>query len=383
MTTSQVRIGRGQAVLILPDTRAVAAIYQRYRRRQTPQDDLCLLANWATLLEAGTPLAASLRRLGATVHSRTYAVGLTMLADGVERGYRLSDMLGAYPQVLPSWWGAFIALGEQGGELPRVLRLLHRYITERLTLRQQFLSAFITPALTAAAGLLVVGLFLFWFLPRLIDHLVFAGVMLPAPLAWYVAYAPILWWWATYALALGVLWVLATFQYFHTSRGRVWLDRFRLKAPIFGVLVCKYELLRLVHGMKVLIGQGTSLPAGIESLAKSSSNVVVQQALYDVVRQIDQGIPLDLALATIPVIPPEGVQIIATGWVSGHLEEMLDRYLERLAREVIFDAKEAVKMVLRLTMMVIAIFVTLVLLAFYLTFFMSLIQVRDLPQTGS
>lgn len=372
---------QAEAVLLIPEIRDVSSIYRKHRRHSTADEDLTFLVNWATLLESGVSLAASLRRLSETVSNRMLAVSLTMLSDGVERGFQLSAMISAYPQVFPAWWEAFIALGEQGGELPRVLRLLHRYILERAALRQQFLSAFITPALTASAGFVAIGVFLFGLLPRMIEYVVCLGATLPAPLGWYIDHERFLLTLLTLALTLLFLITLMIAQYFQTSRGKIILDDLRLKMPAFGILVRKYELIRIVHGLKILVGQGASIPMGMQSLAKTTTNSKVREGLLAAASFLDRGMPMPEALAAIPVLPPEGAQIISVGWASGQLETMLDKYFERLTREVIQDAREAISVILHVTLMVIAIFVTLVLAAFYMTLFFGLMKVPELPQT--
>ena len=364
-----IQAGTGVAYLMLPDARALSRIYRRFAVRRTYHDDLTLLVNWATLLEAGVPLAASLRRLARASRHRPSAVGMTMLADGVERGYRLSAMIGIYPQLFPPWWEGFIALGEQTGDLPRVLRLLHRYVQERLVLRRKFLTAFVGPAINAAVAVLAIGVFLFAFLPRLFDYLTAIGVIIPAPVAWYLMHERAIWHGIMGLFVAVVLGTLITFRYYQSSWGRQRLDQFRLDAPIFGRLVRKYELLRLVHGIKVLVGEGTSFPMGLESLARSSNNLVIQRSLEEAARQLDQGVPLEQALATIPVMLPETVQIITTGWLGGCLEEMLERYFRHLIDQISEEAKVTVLIITNVTLVVIATLVVGIVLAFYLTFF--------------
>ncbi|MBI4313219.1 MAG: type II secretion system F family protein, partial [Candidatus Omnitrophica bacterium] len=303
------------------------------------------------------------------------------MADGVERGFKLSTMITAYPQIFPAWWEAFIVLAEQGGDLPRILRLLHRYIAERTSLRLQFFSALMTPALTAAAGTIAICVFLFGVLPRIVEYVVSMGALLPGPLGWYINHERLLLTALTLLMTLLFLAALIVAQYFKTSRGRLFLDQCRLRVPAFGILIRKYELLRIVHGLKIVVGQGASIPMGLETLARSMANLCVRQGLLDAAVDLDHGVPIPEALAAIPVLSPAGAQIVSVGWASGQLELMLDRYFERLTLEIIQDARDSVGIILHITLMVVALFVTFVLVAFYATLFIGLLQVSGFPKS--
>ena len=365
----------GAGVLVLPETQAVSAIYRRVRARRASREDLNFLLTWATLLQAGLPLALSLRRLAETAVDRAFAASLTMLADGVERGYPLGTMLGAYPQLFPAWWEGCIDLGESTGQLPRVLLAMRQFLLEREVLRREFAEALLMPSLTAGVAIAALGVILSTVLPKLIECLGVAGVPLSAPLAWYSRSGGELWTAGVITLCGGILSGLVTYRYAtHASWARRWLDCLRLRLPVFGLLVRKYELLRFLHGLKLMVGEGASLPRGIEVVGKSSTNVMIHEATAQVAHQLEHGIPLAEALGALPIMLPEAAQITAVGWMSGQLEPMLERYLARLGQNIREDSQASVAAISHAALVLLASVVGVITVLFYGTLFLSLVR---------
>ena len=366
----------GVGVLVMPEAQAVSAIYRRVCPRRAHQEDLGFLLTWAILLQAGTPLALSLRRLAEIAADRAFAASLTMLADGVERGYPIGAMLGAYPQLFPAWWEGCIALGESTGQLPRVLLVMRQFLLERETLRRQFAAALLTPAVTAGVAVAALGVILSTVLPRMIWCLGVSGVPLPAPLAWYSRSGGWVWTVGVTTLCVGILWGLVTYRYAaRVNWARRRLDAVRLRLPIFGLLVRKYELLRFLHGLKLMIGEGASLPRGIEAVGKSSTNVMIHEATARTAHQLEHGVPLAEALGELPMMLPEGAQITAVGWMSGQLEPMLERYLVRLGQGIQEDGRAAVVAISHAALVLLAGMVALIVLTFYGTLLVSLARI--------
>jgi len=363
----------GVGVLMVPEIQAISAIYRRVSPRQARREELSFLMAWATLLQAGTPMALSLRRLAEIAADRAFAASLTMLADGVERGYPIGAMLGAYPQLFPVWWEGCIALGESTGQLPRVLLAMRRFLLERDALRRQFSEILLLPSITAGVAVAALGVIFSLVLPKLIECLGLAGVPLPAPLAWYSRSGEGLWAAGVTTFSVGILWGLLAYRYASRASGvRRWLDHLRLRIPIFGLLVRKYELLRFLHGLKLMVGEGASLPCGIETVGKSSSNVILHDATARIAHQLEHGVPLAEALGELPIMLPEAAQITAVGWMSGQLESMLERYLVRLEQSIQEDSRAAVAKISHAAFMLLAIVVATITLLFYGTLFLSL-----------
>ena len=369
MAETEARVA--MAPIGIPDSQDVARIYRKLIRPRSYQSEITLLINWATLLESGIPLAESLRRLGQTTRDRALSVGLESLADGVENGIPLGDMIGAYPQLLPVWWDSFLAIGEQRGDLPGVLHMLQRYLAERVKLQRRLGWALFGPALTTVLGLVALSVFFFGLFPALALYLAAIGARLPAPLEWYVNHQTVLWYGSKITLSLGIAGLMGAILA-PPGWSRHWFDRVWLRLPIFGTLARKYELLRILHGLHMLVGKGISLPAGLESLARSSSNRAVQRALLRAADALDEGAPLAETLAEIPVMLPEATQITVVGWTSGRLEEMLGKYLARLFDELLDDAKRALTTIINIVLAIVATFVILLVLMGFLMLILGL-----------
>jgi general secretion pathway protein F len=75
--------------------------------------------------------------------------------------------------------------------------------------------------------------------------------------------------------------------------------------------------------LSTLIGNGLTLPAALKVARGTLSNVALRVALDAVVRRVNAGEPLHVALATDAAFPPVAAQLTRVGEETGKLDEML------------------------------------------------------------
>jgi len=111
-------------------------------------------------------------------------------------------------------------------------------------------------------------------------------------------------------------------------------DALFLKAPVFGDLLRKVAVARFTRTLGTMISSGVPILDGLDIVAKTAGNMVIEEGLYDVRNAIAEGKTLAEPLAETGVFPGMVVQMIAVGEETGAMEAMLGKIADFYDDEV-------------------------------------------------
>jgi type IV pilus assembly protein PilC len=111
-------------------------------------------------------------------------------------------------------------------------------------------------------------------------------------------------------------------------------DAIFLKTPIFGSLLRKVAVARFTRTLGTMIASGVPILDGLDIVAKTAGNVIIEEALYDVRSAIAEGKTIAEPLAESGVFPGMVVQMIAVGEETGAMETMLSKIADFYDDEV-------------------------------------------------
>jgi type IV pilus assembly protein PilC len=161
------------------------------------------------------------------------------------------------------------------------------------------------------------------------------GSDLPKPTQIVVDISNFLQEWIVFAM-VGVTIVIVSF-----SQARIRSRKFRratdalfLKAPIFGSLIRKVAVARFTRTLGTMISSGVPILDGLDIVARTAGNVVIEEALVSVRNAIAEGRTIAEPLAESGVFPGMVVQMIAVGEETGAMETMLGKIADFYDDEV-------------------------------------------------
>jgi type IV pilus assembly protein PilC len=128
-------------------------------------------------------------------------------------------------------------------------------------------------------------------------------------------------------------------------------DSIFLKMIIFGPLLQKVAVARFTRTLGTMIASGVPILDGLEIVARTAGNVVIEEALMDVRSAISEGKTIAEPLQESGVFPGMVVQMIAVGEETGAMENMLSKIADFYDEEV-DAAVEALTALLEPAMMV-------------------------------
>jgi type IV pilus assembly protein PilC len=130
------------------------------------------------------------------------------------------------------------------------------------------------------------------------------------------------------AIALGIRF------YYRTKGGRKLIDKLLLKVPILGDIFRKIAVSRFSRTLSTLLSSGVPILQSLDITAKTSGNVIVEQAITKVRAGVERGESFVDPLKATEVFPNMVAQMIGIGEQTGALDAMLGKIADFYEAEV-------------------------------------------------
>ena len=209
--------------------------------------------------------------------------------------------------------------------MPQVLNRLIRYQEEELSLKNFIISSLIYPFILSLASIAVLLLYVIVVLPTF--EPIFAEMSNDLPfitkMVIFFGRALQYCWWIFLILAAGIgVWF---WKWVGTTEGRLKFDGFKLRAPLLGNVLTKIAVSRMSLSLSMLCGSGVPLLSALSIAGEVSGNLVLNQTLREVIKEVKQGSTLMASMSSKKIFPVLAVEMIGVGEESGNLEGMLEQ----------------------------------------------------------
>jgi type IV pilus assembly protein PilC len=298
------------------------------------KDLVVFTRQFSTMIDSGLPLVQCLDILANQQESKAFQEILYKVKDSVESGSTFADALGKHPRAFDQLFVNLVAAGEIGGILDTILTRLAAYIEKSMKLKKQIKGAMVYPITIMSIAVVVVGVILIFVIPTFAKMFVEFGGELPAPTKFVIALSNFL---VKYFVVLiggfyALVWAIK--KYYKTPIGQKNIDRMALHAPIAGPLIRKVSVAKFTRTLGTMVSSGVPIMDGLEIVAKTAGNKIVEEAIYGVRQAISEGKTMAEPLAACGVFPPMVVQMIAVGEATGAMDAMLNKIADFYDDEV-------------------------------------------------
>ncbi len=289
---------------------------------------------FSTMIDSGLPLVQCLEILASQQENKTFQDILYKVKESVESGSTFADALGKHPKAFDQLFVNLVAAGEIGGILDTILTRLAAYIEKAMKLKKQIKGAMVYPLTIMSIAVFVVGVILIFVIPTFAKMFADFGGELPAPTKFVIALSDFLVKYIVVIIAAfyGLIWAIK--KYYTTPAGKKNIDRMSLQAPIAGPLIRKIAVAKFTRTLGTMVSSGVPIMDGLEIVAKTAGNKIVEEAIYAVRQAISEGKTMAEPLAACGVFPPMVVQMISVGEATGAMDAMLNKIADFYDDEV-------------------------------------------------
>jgi type IV pilus assembly protein PilC len=298
------------------------------------KDLVVFTRQFATMIDSGLPLVQCLEILSSQQENKTFKEILYKVKESVESGSTFADALAKHPKAFDQLFVNLVAAGEVGGILDTILQRLAAYIEKAQKLKKQIKGAMVYPITIMSIAVVVVGVILVFVIPTFAKMFADFGGELPGPTKVVIALSNFLTRYIIVIIAAFYLIGFAFKKYYATPHGRKRIDSLALKAPIAGPLIRKVAVAKFTRTLGTMVSSGVPIMDGLEIVAKTAGNKIVEEAIYGVRQAISEGKTMAEPLAACGVFPPMVVQMIAVGEATGAMDTMLNKIADFYDDEV-------------------------------------------------
>jgi type IV pilus assembly protein PilC len=253
----------------------------------------------------------------------------------VEGGSTLSAAMRQHPKVFDALYVNMVEAGETGGILDTILQRLSTYIEKAVKLKRAVQSASIYPIGVMSIAGAVVTLLLWKVVPIFSTLFAGLGVDLPLPTKIVIGLSNFIGSIFGFLIVVAVVGsVVGIKVWYGTERGRFIIDSIVLKLPVLGLLMRKIAVARFTRTLGTLIASGVPILEGLDITARTAGNAVVERALQQVRKSLEEGKSLTEPLRDSEVFPGMVTQMISVGEQTGAMDAMLQKIADFYEEEV-------------------------------------------------
>lgn len=334
------------------------------------KDKAVFSRQFAAMVNAGVALVRCLGVLTDQCPNPKLKKALIAISKEVQEGTNLSEAMRKHPKCFDNLYVSMVQAGEVGGVLDEVLNRLAKLLEDMARLKNQIKSAMAYPVVVGILAILVfLGMTIF-LIPIFASIFKDLGTELPALTQFMVTLSEIIrspMIFVVIGVIVGI--VVAIQWYYKTPLGRVQIDRFLLKMPLFGDLNEKSAVARFCRIFGTLTRSGVPILQSLDIVRDTSGNQVIANAVEAAKFEIQNGGMISLALQKEQVFPLLAIQMMSIGEETGELDSMMMKVADFYEDEVEQAVKALTSIIEPLMMVVLAFMVGIILLSMYLPLF--------------
>jgi len=304
--------------------------------RVKPRDVLMFTQQLSSLLRSGMSLSKALDTLERRTQKKALQAVLGDLRSGIVQGESLSDSLSKHPEIFSRFFVNLIKAGEASGALDDVLLRLGKHQQQMAEVREKVVGALLYPLVIVCVGILVIVFFMLVMVPRFAMMFKEMGRTMPLPTRILIGISDgfIGYWW------VGVLLIAAGVTAYRvrvrTPEGRLALDAWKLRLPVFGNIIMANAFAQFARTLATLLENGVPVLGALQIVEDTMGNRVIANEIREARTRVTDGTSLSQPLAKGKIFPPLLIDMLAVGEESGEvvpaLANIADTYESELSR---------------------------------------------------
>lgn len=335
----------------------------------TIKDKAIFSRQFAAMVNAGVAMVRCLGVLSEQCANPKLKKALLAISSEVQEGTNLSEAMRKHPDCFDNLYISMVQAGEVGGVLDEVLNRLAKLLEDMARLKNQIKSAMAYPIVVGFLAIIVFLAMTIFLIPVFAKIFEDLGTELPALTQFMVNLSYVL---THYWYIIPLVFIIPTFVfrwYYKTPVGRLQIDKFSLKMPLFGDLNQKSAVARFCRIFGTLTRSGVPILSSLDIVRDTSGNQVIANAVEAAKIEIQNGGMISLAIQKEQVFPIMAIQMISIGEETGELDAMLMKVADFYEDEVEQAVKALTSILEPIMMVFLGGMVAVILLSMYLPLF--------------
>ncbi len=343
--------------------------YNPLRAKVGSKDIVLFSRQLSTLVSAGVALVNGLNILSEQIESKPFKAVVMKVKEDIESGLSIAEAMKKHPDAFTDLYVAMIKAGEVGGILDTILERLSMYLEAAEDLKHKVKGAMMYPLVVSIIAGGVTVFLLVGVIPTFKEIFSSFGAELPLPTRIVIGISEFLtdYWYACLGVPAALFFIFK--KWIKTESGRKIFDTQVLKLPLFGPMLRKVAVAKFTRTLGTLIKSGVPILQALETVARTSGNKVIEDALMSARESIREGERISDPLKKSGVFPSMVVQMIAVGEETGNLDAMLTKIADFYDQEVDVAVKGLTSMIEPIVIVVMGLVIGAIVIAMFIPMF--------------
>lgn len=331
----------------------------------------------AALVDAGVPIVRGLTLMAQQQKMPLFKRALQAITEEVSQGEGIGTAMRRWPKVFDKLTIAMIEAGETGGVLDETLKRLATLLEGNAKLQNQIKGAMGYPIAVLSLAVIIFLAMTIFLIPTFEGIFKSLGAELPAFTQAMLDLSKLLRSPFSFFLVLAIGGGVTLFTRFYaTPVGKRRVDAIILKVPLFGDLLKKTATAQFCRTFSSLTRAGVPILLSLEIVHEIAGNAIISDAILNSRLDIQEGIPLSLALQRKAVFPELAMSMLSIGEETGQMDAMLSKVADFYEDEVEAAVKIMTAMLEPAMIVICGGIVASILVAMYLPMFSVFEKIR-------
>lgn len=289
----------------------------------------------AVMIGAGFSLHKALETLARQTTNQNFKKIINDIVTRIKKGQALADSLAHYPKVFDNFFVSMVKVGEKGGNLEEVLKILAQHLKKEHEFRSKVRGAMVYPAVIVVAMVGIGILMMVVVMPKITAMFEELKVDLPFTTQILIAVSKFLTNYFLVGIVVFLILIIVLVKFLKTPKGKYLLSWFFLKMPFINNITKKINCARFARSFSSLMKSGVPIVESLNITADTVDNVFYSKSLMGIAIEVKKGMNLQQSLEKYETIYPVLVsQMIGVGEETGELADIVLRLADFYEEEV-------------------------------------------------
>ena len=321
------------------------------------------------LLEAGLGIREALEVIREQQKKRLHKQIVAGIQSSLDDGHSLSVALERQEKYFTPFERHSIAMGEQSGQMHRVLEDLATFHDKRQKLKRKMTQAFSYPVVVTVIAGGVVFFMINYVVPMFRDIFARFDAELPAITQAVLSLSDL----TTQYSGLILLFLALLVGAYFLVRRRTWYRRFTaavtLRIPVIGPIIRKVQLSRYCYSLSLMLHSHIQLDQALALLEQVTPFEPLQRSIPTIRKEVEEGGTLFSAMSRFSIYPTMMMQMIKVGERTARLDDMLEQVAHTYDEESGAGISTLTSLLEPLLIVVLGLVVGVILVSMYLPMF--------------
>lgn len=268
------------------------------------------------------------------------------ISERIEGGEHFSKALSYYPKIFNSFYINMVKAGEVAGKLSESLEYLADHLEREYYFTSEVKGAMIYPVLVISVIFIVMGMMIFFVVPKITSVLETSLSELPFLTRLVLNFANFLKKAGIFLIFFLSILIIYLYSFSKTKKGKEKFNELFLKIPILGEFLKKIYLARFAENLSTLISGGLPIAQALHITGEVVGNEAYKKAIFEARDGTRKGEPISNTLEGYPeFFPPLVIQMVKVGEKTGTLEETLKNIAEFYQKETDIFLKNILRII--------------------------------------